>query len=112
MTHQISENIELPGRQVYGSTVAKGLPARHPNSEVADVYVSAIFGRRDRRPSQERANAGHELVNPEWLCQVVVRAEIQGMDFGALLTASGKDEYRHARRLPELPGDVERRQAR
>ena len=68
------------------------------------VIRPAGIGRRTRRPAQERSNAGQQLGRPEWLGDVIVGTELEGLDLRSLGVAGRKHEDRRLG-LPPDPSD-------
>ena len=79
--------------------MASGVEHEWPDRDPADGV-----GSRTRRPPQQRSKTGQQFGRPEWLGDVIVGTELEGLDLGPLGVAGRQHEDRRLG-FPPDPAD-------
>src|SRR5919112_2328111 len=74
------QELELCIRQVHVFAADRDPATGQVDLQAVIVELVLALPRRHRRPTHNRANPRHELPHREWLCNVVVRPELQPHD--------------------------------
>ncbi len=104
MRQEDPQDLELAWRQVDPLSVDTGFVPRRVELERPDDDPTDLVGGRSGRASQRDTDPGIELVHPERLRDVVVRAPFERLDLLALLIATRQDHDRR-RCLAADPSD-------
>src|ERR1700677_52424 len=88
---QVDEQVEFLGCEVDGAAKHSDGVSRRIDDEVANLNGGC---RAFRSAAQMGTNAGKQLLNAEWLGNVVVGSGVKGLDFGALVVAHGENHDR------------------
>ena len=103
MPQKVSEQRELAGRQRNDAVAATHVAGRDFHGEVGELKDA----RRERRATQQSADAGKQFRVGEWLHQVVVGAGIEPADAVGRAASGGQHQDRQVAACPQLPADFQ-----
>ncbi len=104
MLHEVSEQLELGGRQVDGPAGDHLVP-RPRQGDVADAAIGLLIGLSGA--PQHGLHASGQLARAERLGHVVVGAELEAGDAVGLVVARGQHDHRQARAGADAAADLE-----
>ena len=95
----MAQDLELCRRQADPALAALDTSSFEVDDEIAmaDHAAAGGVGQIAVRSSKERLDPAHQLAQPERLCQVVVRTQLEADDLVDLVVAGGQDEDRRFR---------------